>query len=135
MTGYNVQDVELTKSLALPNGAATTNSSGIDLGNSDRGDFTADCEVVVTIPTLTTGQLGDTQTITYSLRHDDDSAFGSDAELQQLAVQTGAGGAGAAGSTVRVRLPSNVARYLRLRAVKTGASNASTGSATLSLRT
>lgn len=132
----NIKDAELTKSFALPNGAATTNSAGIDLATSNRGDFVADCELVVNAPACTTGQLGDTQTLTYSVRHDDNADFSTDSELMPaVVVQTGAGGAGAVAAEKRLRLPLNVKRYVRVRCVKTGASNASTASCEMSIRT
>lgn len=133
---YSLGDASLSQSITLPNGANTTYSSGIDLQNSARGHFPGDCEVVVTAPTLTTSQLGDGQTITYSLQHDTASDFSGAATVEgygSLLVQTGAGGAGAAGDEIRVRLPSSVNRYLRLKAVKTGASNASTATGTIAL--
>jgi hypothetical protein len=132
--GFQIQDAALERSLTLPNGANTTNSTGIDLEHGDDGEFLADAEVLINAPALTTGQLGDTQTITYSLRHSDAADFSGDSELLgNLIVQTGAGGAGAAAAEKRVRLPSDVKRYVRARAVKTGASNASTASATAKL--
>lgn len=132
---YEVNDAAMEKALPLPNGAATTNSTGIDLESSPNGDFVAESEVLINAPALTTGQLGDTQTITYSLRHSDAADFTGDAELLGgLIVQTGAGGAGAAAAEKRVRLPSNVKRYVRARAVKTGASNASTASGSVKMQ-
>lgn len=131
---HQIKDAQLEVALTLPNGAATTNSAGLDLGNSDRGHFIGEVELVISAPALTTGQLGDGQTITYSVRHGAASDFSGDAELLGgLIVQTGAGGAGAAAAEKRIRLPSNVARYLRVRAVKTGASNASTAEASAAL--
>jgi hypothetical protein len=136
MTGYLRKDEELVQPITLPNGAATTNSLGIDLGNSSRGDFVADCELVVNAPELTTGELGDTQTITYSVRHDDNADFSTDEALfNSVIVQTGAGGVGDGAEEKRLRLPTNVKRYIRLRAVKTGATNASTAAGEMSLRT
>lgn len=131
---YRIEDAALKRTFALPNGAATTNSTGIDLESNPGGSFVADTEVVINAPALTTTEIGDTQTITYSLRHSDAADFSGDSELLGgLIVQTGAGGAGAAAAEKRVRLPSDVKRYVRLRAVKTGASNASTASATAKL--
>lgn len=128
---FRVEDKQLQRTLALPNGANTTNGTGFDLEHGALGGFFADAEIVINAPALTTGELGDTQTITYSLRHSDAADFSGDSELLgNLIVQTGAGGAGAAAAEKRVRLPSNVKRYVRARAVKTGASNASTANAT-----
>lgn len=131
--GFLLKDKLLRQTHALPNGAATTNGGGIDLELSTLSEFIAETEAVVTAPVLTTGELGDTQTITYSLYHDTAVGFGSETLLATLGVQTGAGGAGAAAAEYRSKLPSNVKRYLRLKTVKTGASNASTKSGTLEL--
>lgn len=131
--GLGLKDKELIKTKALPNGAATIYSDGFDLKNSARGDFLARCELHVVIPALSTTLLPDTQTITYSLEHDTDSAFGTTAALpgfEQIAKQTGAAGAGAAGVTVKIRLPLSVKRYVRVKAVKAGAADASGASLT-----
>lgn len=133
-TGFSMRDATLKVTKALPNGAATTYSAGIDLGKGTYGDHLADCEILITAPALTTTELGDTQTIAYSIEHDTDSAFGTTATITGFAsiiTQTGAGGAGAAGTTARLRLPTSVKRYIRLKQVKTGASDASTSSGTL----
>jgi hypothetical protein len=132
-TGFLLKDALLRTEHALPNGAATTNGTGIDLANSTRGEFVAECEAVVTAPALTTTQLGDGQTIAYHLYHDTAVGFGTETLIATLGTQTGAGGAGAAAAEYRLRLPSTVKRYLRLKTVKTGASNASTADAMLEL--
>lgn len=132
-TGFLLKDALLRSTHALPNGAATTNGAGIDLANSTRGEFVAECEAVITAPALTTGELGDGQTIAYHLYHDTAVGFGSETLIATLGTQTGAGGAGAAAAEYRIKLPSTVKRYLRLKTVKTGASNASTKSAILEL--
>ena len=46
-------------------------------------------------------------------------------------VQTGAGGAGAAGQTFRFRLPSTAKRYVGFKATNSAAGNASGANATL----
>jgi len=85
----------------------------------------------LTAPALTVGELADTQTITYSIEMDDNAAFSSATVLAaSVLVQTGAGGAGAAAGTHRFKLPSNCERYVRHKATKAGASNASTASMT-----
>ena len=129
---FLMKDTALKVTKALPNGAATTNSDAIDLGTSTRGDFLANCEVLMTAPALTTGELGDTQTIIYTLQHDTDPAFGTVTDLApNVITQTGAGGIGAVGATYRLRLPTTVKRYIRMKQVKTGATNASTSSGIL----
>ena len=129
---FQVADKLLTITAALPNGATNTSTTAIDLEhNNARQDFLANCEFLVSIPALTTTQLGDTQTITVSVETDNDAAFGSaKVVISSLFVMTGAGGAGAAAASDRFRLPSNCERYVRVKATKTGASNASTASMT-----
>lgn len=123
---------EVSVSKALSNGAGTVYSDGIDLGHGTSGDFLADVEFEIGAPALTTTLLPDTETLKYSIQHDTDPAFGTVATLlPDVLIQTGAGGAGAAAATVRVKLPAHVNRYIRLRAIKTGTGNATTVSATL----
>ncbi len=129
-TVLGLGDKSLTITQALPNGAASTTSTAIDL-ESTGGEFLADVEFEVAVPALTTGQIGDTQTITYIVETSESSGFGSVTTLiASLAVSTGAGGAGCAAVLARFRLPSTVQRYVRIKATKTGASNASTASLT-----
>ena len=132
--GFLVGDAALKRTLTLPNGAATTVTDGIDTQNSARGSFQANTEVLVEAPLLGATPLPDTQTITYQLFHDTAVGFGSETLLATLGVQTGAGGAGAAAATFRIRLPTTVKRYVRAKAVKTGAANASASAAAVSLR-
>jgi len=130
-----VADVGLKVTKALPNGAASITSDGIDLGHSTRGDHLAACTLVLNAPACTTTQLGDTQTLTYSIEHDDASDFGTVATLfSSVIVQTGAGGAGDVAAEKEFSLPPDVKRYVRAKCTKTGATNASTASLTLALK-
>ena len=99
--GYNVRDDNFIATKALPNGATTIYSAGLDLGAlSDQGHRVAECEVLISAPALATAALPDTKTMTYSIQHDSDSAFGTAADLApSVLVQTGASGAGAAAAT------------------------------------
>ena len=129
--GYAVKDEALKVTKALPNGAATVYSDGLDLGHGSRGDFLAAADFKVSAPALTTAQLPDTKTMTYSVQHDDDPAFGTAADLYpSVLVQTGAGGAGAAAATFTCRLPVDVKRYVRVKAVNSGTGDASGASLT-----
>lgn len=133
---FKRQDAFLTVTKALPNGAGSVTTDGIYLGNSPSGDFLANCELEITAPALTTAQLPDTNTMTYTIEHDTDSAFGTVATLQSgVLVQTGAGGAGAAAATARFRLPLGVKPNIRVKVTKTGTGNASTVSTTVKLLT
>ena len=118
---YNVQDALLTKQNALPAAASTTvNGTAIDLGGAltARGARLEKCEALLSVPAVTTTMVPDTKTITYSIESAVDSVFTSPITLAgSCIVQTGAGGAGAAAATFRLKLPSNCARYVRAKAV------------------
>jgi hypothetical protein len=135
-TGFLMADAKLSVTRLLPAAAsATVNSLGIDLETGTRSDFVAATEVLVSAPALSTTIAPDTRTMTYRIQHDTDSAFGTAATLvDNLIVQTGAGGVGAAAATARFKLPTNVKRYIRLQIVS-GASttDASALSATMQL--
>lgn len=133
-TVVGLADKTLIVTKALPNGAASITSDAIDLASN--GEFLADCEFELTVPALTTTELGDTQTITYIVETAPTSAFSSITTLNSaLAVSTGAGGAGDVAVSKRFRVPTGVARYIRIKATKTGATNASTASLTFKLLT
>lgn len=124
--GYGIRDAKLKVTKALPNGAASVTSDGIDLESGSKGDFVAQVEFLLSAPALTTGELGDAATMTYILEHDSASDFSSVATLQdRLLVQTGAGGAGATAATKRFKLPTDVKRYVRIKATNSAAGNAS----------
>ena len=131
-----LKDADLIITKALPNGAASTATDGIDLGHGANGDWLADVEFEVSAPALTTAEQPDDKTMTYIIEHDTDSAFGSAATLiDRVIVQTGAGGAGADAATKRVRLPSDCNRYIRLKATGSATGNSSTKSMTLTALT
>lgn len=134
-SGYNLRDALLRQTKALPDGAATTTSDPIELHpGAHNSAFLANSELLLTIPALATALLPDTQTVTYTLEASNDPEFNSGVDvISPAVVQTGAAGAGAAGTTLRVRPPTNVKRYVRAKAVKTGAANASAASMTVEL--
>ena len=133
MTGYARKDTSLKVTKALPNGAASTTSDGIDLGLTTRSDFTAPCELLLTAPAMATGVMGDAKTMIYSIEMDDNSSFSSATSIATILTQTGAGGAGCSAATARYKLPSNVERYVRVKATGSTTGNASTSSMTLEL--
>lgn len=125
-------DAALVKTRALPNGAASVTSDGIDLMNSANGDFKADCELIVNAPALVVGDLADAATMTYDIVHSVNSDMSSPATLlDNVITQTGAGGAGAAAAELNVRLPSDVRRYVAVKATNSGAGDASDKSVTI----
>lgn len=132
---YNVRDADLRKTRALPASAsATVDGAIIDLGQTTNGRLLADFDFLLTAPAVNATMAPDTRTFTYSILTSANSDLSSPTVVQPgVIVQTGAGGAGAASTTYRFRLPSSAtARYVGVRVVS-GAStaDASTVSATL----
>lgn len=131
----NLKDALLSVTKALPNGAATTTSDPLQLhdGTTTNREFAANVELLVTAPALTTGQLPDGQTITYTVETSNTADFAVAKAISGPLVQTGAAGAGAVTAEMRVRPPSDAQTFTRLKQVKTGAADASAKSGTLEL--
>ncbi len=124
--GRNMKDASLIKSVALPDGAAAVVTDGIDTMNGPNGDFVAPMECIITAPALAVGELANDETIIYDIQDDDNSGFTSARDVvPSVLTQTGAGGAGAAAATKRVALPSDVQRYVRLKATNSDTLDAS----------
>lgn len=133
MGAFNNKDASLIQTKALSNGAGSASIDGFDLGISADADFVSDMELEIEAPALTTSALPNAQTMTYSVEHDDASDFSSAVELaDQVIVQTGADSAGADAVTKRFRLPTDVKRYVRVKATKGGTGDASGASMTVS---
>lgn len=109
----NLQDALLKMSHALAASPGAVHTAGIDLGNSQFGDFVAEAQVAVTAPALSLAQLPNADVVTYIVEHDTDPAFGTATTLLTAGTQTGASSAGAAGATYISRLPVTVKRYIR----------------------
>ncbi|NDD52889.1 hypothetical protein EBZ39_03245 [bacterium] len=126
----SVKDAELIKVKALPAAAASNNTDSIDLGQLTQEETYF--EVELSVPA--TPALVDTKTITFTFQDSaDNSSFAAITGLSTL-VLTGAGGAGAAAATRRVRLPAAARRYLRVSAaVETGGGSNVAVSYTLAL--
>lgn len=133
---FAVKDSQLSQTAALSNGAGATQITGFDLGHeaAKLGRCLADVELLIEMPALTTTELPDTNTYIMSIETDDNAGFSSakilHANVQQ---QTGAGGAGAAALSTRVRLPTDCERYVRVKGTKTGTGNVSAKNMTVSL--
>lgn len=123
---YGVKDANVKKTKALPNGAAAATSDAIDLGHTNAGRLLADVEFLVSAPALGATPMPDGKTMIYAVVVSANSDLSSPTVLyDRLIVQTGAGGAGAAAATARFRLPTNVARYLGVRATGSASGDAS----------
>ena len=118
----NLKDAELIRTVALPAAGADTATAGIDLGQVPPNEFRFEIELV--LPALP--DLADTKKTTVTLEDSEDgSAFAPVVGLAALEV-TGAGGAGAAAVTRRVRPPAHLRRYLRAKAAVEAAGGDST---------
>lgn len=129
-TVVGLRDKTLTQTKALPNGAASTVTDGFDL-ETTTGEFLADVELELSVPALTSTQVADTQTIAYTVEMSATSGFDTATAIGTLTTVTGS--SGVAATLKRFRLPTTVQRYVRVKATKTGASNASTASMTVAL--
>ena len=108
---YNETDV------ALPTADGTSYSTTIDLGDVD--SVGENHELLITIPDLTVTHLPNADTLTVAVAAGaatDPTALIADT----IEVLTGAGGAGATGTTTRFRLPSDCPRYVRVRFTAAG---------------
>lgn len=130
----SVRDAALIQTKALPNGAAATAIDGFDLGHGSKGDFLAQTELLIETPALGATPLPNAKTMTFSIEHDDAANFGTAVVLaNQVIVQTGAGGVGDVAKSARFRLPTNVKRYVRVKATGSGAGDASGSAFTVSM--
>lgn len=129
----SLKDAHLIHSVALPNGAAAVTTTGFPIGVAGY-DFNAETELLIEAPALVVGDLANGATMTYEIQQATDAAFTSPTSVYGICLtQTGAGGAGAAAATKRVRLPTDVQAYVRLKTTNSGAGDASDKSAKLSL--
>ena len=106
-----LRDSNLTVTKALPAAGANNTSDSIDLGATAPGVSLENVDLVIEVPA--TPSLADTKSHTVKVQDSaDNSSFADVAELSTL-TRTGAGGAGAAASSRRVKLPPGIRRYVR----------------------
>lgn len=129
----SVRDNSLKLTRALPNGAATVYSTGLDTGVGPQGSQPANVEYLLSAPAMNATEMPDGKTMIYSILTDTVAPIdGSSTVLYpSVLTQTGAGGAGCAAATFRFKLPSTATRILGFRAVGSASGNATTASATL----
>src|SRR5262245_20059918 len=108
--GFALKDVQLKNTRALPSAAApTVDGAAIDLGHGASGDLVANAELKISAPAVNTTMAPDTRTFTYSVIHSDNADLSSPAIINSACiVQTGAAGAGAAATSITMRLPVDV---------------------------
>lgn len=103
--------------VALPTADGVSYSTTIDLGDVD--SVGENHELLITVPDLTTENLPNADTLTVAVcagAATDPTALIADS----IEVFTGAGAAGASGTTTRFRLPSDCPRYVRVRFTAAG---------------
>lgn len=128
------KDAGLVQTITLPNGAAATTNTGFELPQNANGSFTVEHELLLEAPLMATGIMGDSKTMIYSVETDDNSSFSSATVIiPEIMRQTGASGAGVAAKSTRFRLPSNVEKYVRVKATGSTTGDASSKSATVTL--
>lgn len=136
-TSPNVKDAILILTRALPaSTAAVTTAAGIDTGvTTSRAEQLA-AEYLLTAPAVTTSQLPDAKLQTYTIISSSNADMSSPTtHITGAIVQTGAGGAGAAGATYRFKAASDWKRYIgfSITPSASGTGDASGASATLEL--
>jgi len=134
MPGFLVKDKQLSVTKALPNGAATAASNGIDLGLSEKADNHMPLEILIEAPALDATAMPNGKTMVYAVFHAADEAFATETAVYgNVLTQAGAGGVGCAAASKRVALPSDVKRYIRVKATGSAAGDASGSSFAASL--
>lgn len=109
----NIVDANFSTTFALPASASssTNQTSGFDLGADTYKPENVEMEL--SVPALSTTIAPDTRTVTYIIESSAASNFGTISQTIYTGTFTGAGGAGIGAQVIRVRIPSNCARYIR----------------------
>ena len=131
--GSLIRDEALKVTKSLPAGNATTVTTGIDLGHSANGQPPR-LELLMEVPALTEAELGNSATLKLEVYHDTAVAFGTEGSLYGTPNLTVTGSGGAAAASKRVALPTNVGRYVRVKATTaSNPGNAATSDLTVTL--
>jgi len=108
---HNIRDAALKVTKACPAAGANHNTDTIDLGCKNPGASVESFEVEIAIPALPS--LAADKTLTVKLQDSADNTTFADVEQLASVVVTGVSTSGSAASTVVVRLPSDVKRYIQ----------------------
>jgi len=108
---HNIRDAALKVTKACPAAGANHNTDTIDLGCKNPGASVESFEVEIAIPALPS--LEADKTLTVKLQDSADNTTFADVEQLASVVVTGVSTSGSAASTVVVRLPSDVKRYIQ----------------------
>jgi len=111
-TQKNLKDANLHYEKYLPAAAATNQSPTIDLGQVAGGAVPNDFEILITVPALA-NNTDSAKTTTLVLQDSADDSSYADTDPVITINIPGVTSTGSAARTVRVRVPSTVARYLQ----------------------
>ncbi len=129
----SIQDANLRVTKALPAAGASNQTDPIDLGAAAPGISVENIDLVVDVPA--TASLADTKTHTLKVQDSADGSSFADVALLATQTRTGAGGAGAAASSYRWKLPPSIRRYIRIsQTVEASGGNNTAVSITAGLR-
>ncbi len=125
-----ITDAELSKNVALPNAANTTNTNGINLGTAQ--PFPVTEQIAVKIVT-TAGTGANNKNVNIRLQDSaDNSSFTNIATLAVVSINEG--GSSYAATTEVFALPNDVRRYIRASATgEADGGNAADGTLTVSV--
>jgi hypothetical protein len=129
-----VFDSQMRATRALPASISAVVSSAMDTGARTSMGLEPPVEFLLTAPALSTAQLPDTKIMSYDIIGSANADLSSSTTVAPgVLVQTGAGGAGAAGATKRIRAASDWPRFLgfQINPSASGTGDASATTATL----
>jgi hypothetical protein len=121
----------LQRSVAIPAGGASAFTPPVN--GTDLADVLPTILFYVLAPAMTTSELPDGQTFTYTLVESNDPAFGSTISTTVMGVQTGAGSAGAAAAAFAAQAKLQGGRYIGLKIAASSTANAAGTSITLAI--
>lgn len=119
----NTQDADLSKSIALPASATSTQIVDIDLGTNSKGFLTENHELEIVVPALSGTQLPSGTNITILVQNA--NALPNTTATPFSRVITGTGSA-IAETVQRLRLPSGAARYVNVKFTVAGGTPSAT---------
>ena len=120
---HNQQDQNYISTVAIAQGGA--NTASFDLEQIVGGDIN---DVVFELAAPAAAGISDTKVVTYTLQDSADGSSFAAVDPGISTTQTASGGAGIAAKTVRLRLPANTRRYVRIAQTMTATAGTVTGS-------
>jgi hypothetical protein len=131
LPAQNLEDSSVNVSATLPTGTASANTGSIRLASSSGVNLT-NVDYSAELPAQLTAGLPDGVKLTVDIKYSANADLSSPATLYPgFIVQTGAGGAGAAATSKKFRIPSDISGYLFASVTGSASTNAATGSLAL----